>query len=64
MLKKIGMFVVVSTLIAGCSTGPKMQMFSDGRTYYPDWSNMITALPMKVAPTVLKTTNMLTLFTL
>ena len=38
MLKKIGMFVVVSTLIAGCSTGPKMQMFTDGRTYYPDWS--------------------------
>jgi hypothetical protein len=29
MLKKIGMFVVVSTLIAGCSTGPIMQMFSD-----------------------------------
>jgi hypothetical protein len=38
MLKIIGIFVVVSTLIAGCSTGPKMQIFSDGRTYYPDWS--------------------------
>jgi hypothetical protein len=38
MLRIIGMFVVVSTLIAGCSTGPKMQMFPDGRTYYPDWS--------------------------